>query len=156
MTDRTHGFPIEVYRGRHEGTNGGVSSKADRLTVVGVILAPAVRDGRPNRDPLPEAVSPLDPEMRRYPASPDAPAVVLVADHVFGDVDQPRLRILPAFEDESTGGYRRATDTDGWVMFGGNFAHAGDSRWTRLVCEVGGLNHPAPVAVHDRVEAWRR
>jgi hypothetical protein len=39
-----------------------------------------------------------------------------------------------------------------WTMFGGNFAHTSDSRWSKAIEEICGSRQSGAVAIHDRVE----
>ncbi len=141
--DQTPGFRVRVYRDASTGdcTLGGVSGKADRLTVIGTV------DRRHMRQSY--LIDPLPKDMKMHAPSEDAPPVALVVDHACGDL---RVTLLPLNGSGNlvTG---LVTDSDGWVMFGGNFAHTTDSRWSDLLRSFGATS--APVAVHDRIEAWK-
>ena len=102
---------VNVLRQRdpYDCTNGGVSSKHDRLFVF-----------------LP--TTPPD-----YVPPADVPAMVLEM-HAPGCV---RLRVK---------GEKR------WCMFGGNFAHTSDSRFTQAVEQLLGHRWYGAVAIHDRHE----
>lgn len=126
------GITISVYRnGGYDATAGGVSSKADRLTVVGV------EDSLGQFFPMPRGSQVFAP-------SEDAPAVVVKVRNVGG----PVLSVVPATYDEQRQTYKAHPG----VMAGGNYAATSDSRVGELVRTVTGHDFYGAMAVHDRIE----
>lgn len=131
----THGLTVQVARvdfGGIDCTAGGVSSRHDRLTVVGI----ADRETR--------KIIPLGDDARVFAASADAPAVALCIGAMPGIVV-----IYPAELNDAGDGYRLAP---GWHCMGGNFAALGDSRLCRAAESVTKTRFYGAVAVHDRRE----
>lgn len=129
------GLRLTVYRaaGRYpDCSNGGVSAKADVLTVVGRLV-----DGKV--EPLPEG-------SRVFSPSEDAPAVVLVPSRVPGYSATPHLIPLEFVEGLPPG-------TVG-PMDGGNYAGSSDSRFAELGKFFFPLLRLGAVAIHDRVETY--
>lgn len=150
------GFTLDVYRraaGTGDATMGGPTGVADTVTLVGVAFP---EDW--GRERLAQAglavggarVSALPPDMRMYEPTPERPAVALVVDTACGS---RRLTVKAAFPTKD--GYRIADHSDGWVMAGGNYVDAIDSRWRNLVREVNDGRDHGPVPAHDRIEAWK-
>lgn len=133
----TFGLIIEVYRtaglGGTDCTRGGVSSRADRLTVVGTVD----RERRAMVRPMPRDAQVFGPR-------DDAPAVALRPTN--GGAGG--ACIVPV-EMGPDGVYRTV---DAWVMMGGNYGGTSDSRWSRLVETITGARFYGAVAIHDRIE----
>lgn len=126
MSDLTTGLHVSVYRNAHgDCTLGGVSSKFDDLTIVGVL------DERTRTN---EIVA-LEADLRPHSVTDTAPAVVLVKRHVRG----LGLTLHLAPLETASVGVRGA--------MGGNYAATSDSRMSRL---VGGMFGALPI--HDRFE----
>ncbi|MCZ7478865.1 hypothetical protein [Micromonospora sp. WMMC273] len=126
------GLTVSVYRPAdgHDATMNGISSRYDRLTVVGII----------NRTDLSRelVVEPLPVACQHRAATADAPAVLLQRRWIGGEV----LSLIPADLDGRT----LRMHLSRW-MFGSNFAWVTDSRFSSL------LGHRyAAIAVHDRCE----
>lgn len=128
-----YGLVLDVYRhasGSYgDCTNGGITGRCDRVTVVGVV---DYRDPDGSRA-IPD-VRPMPRDARNRLPQDDAPPVWLV---IRADGD---TYLLPG--DPVTGLPDART---GW-MDGGNFASAPDSRWTEVVGRI------VAVRVHDRRE----
>lgn len=127
--NQRQGLLLTVYRdAAHcvDYTNGGVSGRCARLTLVGV-----VRIERGHKPVIQE----LDSYSQVFAPDEDAPAVWLVLDYL-------GARLVPALPDTSP-------DLGTRYMFGGNFAGSSDGRWDRLVPFYGA------VSVHDRAESSR-
>lgn len=134
MTESTQpvkGLTLDVFRPAdgHDSTNGGLSSRVNRVTVVG-ILDQVAEQGKPVLAELPHYC-------RVFTPTEDAPAVLLQKRWV-GEVV---WSIVPAPD----GTQPLKTYAYGW-MFGSNFAFTHDSR----LREVTGLW--GPVGIHDRRE----
>lgn len=130
------GLRLSVYRpadlGYGDLTNGGVSGKADTVTVVG-----RLEDGK---------VVPLPKECQVFSADEDAPAVILVESRIA--LSDPTPHLIPLDLAEGT-----PPDTVG-PMAGGNYAGTSDGRWAALGKLYGHLRLDV-VAIHDRVETYR-
>ncbi|MEO6733768.1 MAG: hypothetical protein ABIN01_21270 [Ferruginibacter sp.] len=127
MGEQQRGLKVYVYRSAVIGdcTNGGITSKHDRLTIVGTV------DYRTGDQPV---ISPLDKHDQVFEPKPDSPAAWLVVGK-YGSRDR---YVVPA-------------GTDGqpdprWWMHGGNLVSSSDARWSDLVDAQYG------VRVHDRHE----
>ncbi len=126
-----YGVTLDIHR-EHNGTNG-ISSRYDKVTVVGVLddRARSLSDHTPAAD----RVTPLPTYLRDTPASDHAPAVWLRIQTVrnMGTV----YSVEPA---TAVGEYRP------WFMYGGNQATSSDPRWLAFATT-------ATVNVRDRVES---
>lgn len=122
------GLSVSVYRSAGIGdcTNGGISSGADKLILVGVI-----RGGE--FEPLPRGSQVFEPR-------PDAPAVVLVESR------------LPAKYGPHLEPYEPGPASHVGPMFGGNYAASSDSRWSELG-DLFGHGRLDGVPIHDRYES---
>lgn len=109
-------------------TNGGLSAKHDRLTVVGYVDITGQRYDLPERAQV-------------FEATDDAPAALLVVRNIGGRI----LSIVP--EDGADPGAR-------WYMMGGNYASLGDSRLCDLARNLIGGAYYGAVPIHDRHEEW--
>ncbi|MFF0818402.1 hypothetical protein ACFYVR_25130 [Rhodococcus sp. NPDC003318] len=119
-------------------TLGGITSRAARLVLVGVLDSTHAHAA--DVAPMPECSRVVAPEAGR-------PAVAIeVRRRPFDDGRFAHL--VPVQWDESAHRYARA---DGWSMAGGNYATTSDSRFGELIERVVGHRIPA-LAVHDRVE----
>lgn len=121
------GLTLNVYRHADgDFTNGGVSSRHTRLTLVGVRRNGVVSE-------LPKYAQVVEPRE-------DAPAVVLV-ESALPHLEGPHIEPVDY-------------DTSGTPpMFGGNYAASSDSRWSELG-DVFGHGRISAVRVHDRIESW--
>jgi hypothetical protein len=106
-------------------TNGGISSWASRLILVGTIV-----DG---------ALKPLPAGSQVFDAGGQHPAVAL-------EMTAGTAHLVPV-DDE---GQKVA----GWVQSGGNHA-TGDSRFTEAVEQLIGQHFYGAVSIHDRIEEWQ-
>lgn len=122
------GLLLSVYRSPRIGdcTNGGISSGADQVVVVGLI-----RGGQ--FEPLPRRSQVFEP-------GDDAPAVVLVESRL---PKQYGPHLEPAGE--------RAPGMVG-PMSGGHYAGSSDSRWSELG-DLFGHSRLGLVSIHDRFES---
>lgn len=121
------GLTLHVYRSKlGDFTNGGISSGADKLILVGLI-----RGGQ--FEPLPE-------HSQVFAPGPDAPAVVLVESRLPAKYG-PHLE--PFMTDDSG---------DVGPMSGGNYAASSDSRWSELG-DLFGHGRLGAVPIHDRYES---
>lgn len=148
----TRGLRLNVLRvaGRGDTTMGGVSGVHDALTVVA--YADLRRERHPRND-VTDALREIPDYMQVTEWGEDAPPVALVVDLIMGS--RTRLRVIPLDPDSpGKAEYRAISDSDGHVMFGGNYVTAGDTRWNTFVENLTGLREPIPV--HDRVEPWPR
>lgn len=127
------GLMLSVYKTARLGdcTNGGVTSKADAVVVVGIL-----KDGH---------VEPLPHSARVFSPDDSAPAVVLVPSLAPGYNATPHLVPLDLIEN-------LPADSVG-PMAGGNYAGSSDSRWARLGKLFNEHLALGAVAVHDRVES---
>lgn len=127
------GLVLDVYRPTrrddNDPTNGGITGRCDRVTVVGVV---DYRDPEGSRD-IPD-VRPMPREARHWEPDEETPPVWLFI-HADGD-----MYLLPG--DATTG----LPDGRGGWMAGGNYAATDDSRWTRVIGRI------VAVRVHDRRE----
>lgn len=135
---KINGMTVRVLRTAMEDcTNNGISSKADKLTVVAVIDATEL--GKTRMGALPN-------HMRVLAPTEDSPAAALTVRNVLG---RPHLAIVPLVADVAAMlGYRPEPR---WTMFGGHFAELGDSRMLDLVDAFTGYRVPA-LPIHDRIE----
>jgi hypothetical protein len=124
------GIPVTVLRPADGGdyTLGGVSSTHARLTITGIVTPGTSR------------WAPLGELSRVFAPSEDAPEAWLYRRTVFG---KHVWSVVPACAARQ--GAALTTHLSR-VMFGGHYAHLGDSRLTELVGFYGA------VAVHDRIE----
>lgn len=113
-------------------TNGGISSRHDRLTVVGYVTS----DGTVYRMPR---------ESQVFEPTEAAPPVLLKVRYI----GSPILSIVPAEVDTDGDSLSEAP---GWHMFGGNYASITDSRFGDLAHQITGQRFYGAVAIHDRVE----
>lgn len=117
------GLRLDVFRAPGcDTTRGGVSSRHERLTLVGTIES----DGRLRHGPVRASI---------FAPSPDAPAVVL---RRIGD----SVHVVPLGDDGE------AINS----MAGGNFAHTSDSRLRDFMFQVGVRPFYGALSIHDRVE----
>ena len=128
------GLMLSVYKSDRIGdcTNGGATSVADAVVVVGYL-----KDGK---------VEPLPKDCQVFsPGDTYAPAMALVPSRAPGYDPTPILVPLALIDNIPA-------DSDG-PMSGGNYAGSSDGRWSALgkLFGVPALNL---VAVHDRVEAY--
>lgn len=126
------GLLLDVYRTARtddiDTTNGGITGRCDRVTVVGIVDYRDPGDGRPKPQ-----VGPMPLEARHWEPDDQSPPVWLyISDH--------DMYLQPA--DAATG----QPDVRGGWMAGGNYAATTDDRWTRV------LRHMVAVRVHDRRE----
>lgn len=128
------GLRLNVWRDASgmDCTNGGITAKADRLTVVGILI-----DGE---------VQPLPADSQVFPADELAPAVVLVPSRAPGYDATPHLIPLE-FADSLPSGHVGP-------MSGGNYAGTSDSRWAELGRKFGKHLALDVVRVHDRTESY--
>lgn len=127
------GLRLTVYRAAGsypDCSNGGISAKADVVTVVGRLVGGKVIE--------------LPRDCRVFEPSDDAPAVVLVPSRVPGYSVTPHLIPLEFVEDLPPG-------TVG-PMDGGNYAGSCDSRFGELGKLYADSLNLDVVAIHDRVE----
>lgn len=128
------GMRLNVYRSADgtDCTNGGITSRVSRLTVVGILTA--------------EGVAELPKNMQIFSADELAPAVVLVPSRAPGYDACPHLVPLEYIDGMP----------DGHVgpMAGGSYAGTSDSRWAELGSKFGKNLALDVVAVHDRVESY--
>jgi hypothetical protein len=130
------GLRLTVYRAAGsypDCSNGGVSSKADVLTVVGRLVDGVVI-------PLPKGCCVFSP-------SDEAPAVVLVESRIARFDPTPHLIPLEFAEDGIPSGAVGPMD-------GGNYAGSCDSRWSDLGKHFDGKLRLDVVAIHDRIETY--
>jgi hypothetical protein len=136
------GLILSVYRPADlpgDCTNGGITAKANAVTVTGV------RDDRFRRGRELPPVRPLPSMSRVFAPTDRAPEVTLV---IRANGRGGRwLHLEPA---GTTG--QPGNDADGPLMAGGNWAGTSDSRWSELIGGGPGGGHP--VSVHDRRETW--
>lgn len=134
MTAR--GITLNVLRGRHDCTLNGISSRHDRVTVVGVLddrqtpllsLSAAAR------------VEPLPSALQVAAATDDAPAVWLRLRRIGGLC----LSLEPA---------TRLGEDRPWFMFGGNHATTSDARWNEYMRDLTDGTDIPSIHVHDRNE----
>lgn len=126
-----HGMTLEVVRG-HDCTLGGVSSRFDRVTVVGVLDDRDLRLG--SHTPAADRVEAMPEDLRIDPVTDDAPAVWLRVRKIGG------LGIVFTVEPATAIGEPRP-----WFTYGGNRAASSDPRWISFV-------DAEPLKVLDRVE----
>jgi hypothetical protein len=128
------GLRLSVYRAVDfpDCTNGGISGKHARVTVVGRLVGDTVV-------PLPDGCCISE-------ADDDAPAVVLVESRCPGYDPTPHLVPLEFV-------HGTPVDCVG-PMSGGNYAGTTDSRWGQLGKLYEGLRHLDAVAIHDRIETY--
>ncbi|AJA43750.1 hypothetical protein MILLY_78 [Mycobacterium phage Milly] len=128
MTEITAGLRVQVFRSSlGDCTNGGVTSKADVVTLVGYV------------DPLGGALKPLPRMSQVFAPADDAPAVVMAPSNLPGAL--PHLVPLDA---------KQAGE---WTMHGGNLAGSSDSRFGELIEKVfDGPRCVSSLPVHDRIE----
>lgn len=125
------GLRLSIYRAADLGadcTNGGISGKANTVTVVGRLVNGEIV-------PLPKGV---------FEPTDEAPAVVLVPSRAPSYDPTPHLIPLE-FADGLPAGHVGP-------MFGGNYAGSCDSRWSDLG-KFYGVRLDV-VAVHDRIESY--
>ena len=128
------GLMLSVYKSARIGdcTNGGATSMADAVVVVGYL-----KDGK---------VEPLPENCQVFPPNGDLlPAMVLVPSRAPGYDPTPHLVPLDLIDNIPA-------DSVG-PMFGGNYAGSSDGRWSALG-KLFGVPSLNLVAVHDRVEAY--
>lgn len=125
------GMPLDIVC-EYNATNGGISSRHHRLTVVGVLDD----RGRPLTDHTPAAARVIDlpGDLHVSPVTDDAPAVWLRVRMV------RNMGVVYSLEPATAAGEPRP-----WFMYGGNQAASADPRWLDFAT-------PAPINVHDRVE----
>ena len=124
------GLGLYILRSRTLGdcSMDGISSRADRVTLVGIVDRRNERNGdRDNVQPIPAS------EAGPFAPTDDAPAVVLVI-RGFGE------RTVYSVEPLQPQGERR------WFMAGGTYV-SGDSRFANLAG-----NQYGAIAFHDRCE----
>ena len=128
------GLRLSVYRAVEfpDCTNGGISGKHARVTVVGRLVG--------------DTVVPLPDGCCIFEADDDAPAVVLVESRCPGYDPTPHLVPLEFV-------HGTPVDCVG-PMSGGNYAWTTDSRWGQLGKLYEGLRHLDAVAIHDRIETY--
>lgn len=125
------GLTLRVYRSDlGDCTNGGITSRANRLVVVGTL--DLTGDNERERTPRAQRVQPLPPVCQVNQATDECPAVILVKRNM-------GRRVLYTL--------RPAAGLDRWEMMGGNYAATSDSRFGELVEGFYGA-----VPVHDRFE----
>jgi hypothetical protein len=126
------GLRLTIHRSAHDGSNGGVSSTRQNVTLIGIIDANVSRttDGLGPRDRVNMMVLPAHAAGPFAPTE-DAPAVVLI----YRRMGHRRIEHVEPFEQAPRGSY----------MAGGTFV-TGDSRFSDLVGFYGA------VAFHDRSE----
>lgn len=131
MTD-FKGLRVSILQDAEIGncSNGGVSSKVNALTIVGIV------DHTYPNDLAKREVKPLPVDSRIFAPTEDAPAAIIK----YRNMGSERLVTVEPLDDA------RATGTP-W-MAGGAYVTSSDSRWRRLVGFYG-----AP-ALHDRTESW--
>ena len=143
--DITRGLTLEVYRNAHHGdcTNGGITSCATRLILVGVLDCTECTTG---------FVYPAPKPMRVFNTSDEAPAVALeIRRHSFGTGARALAtygNFVPVHWDTTAERYVR---THSWTMFGGNFASTSDSRLPEYAETQRGYRCYI-FKVHDRIE----
>ena len=134
----TYGIILDVYRhGDTDCTAGGITSKANRVTLVGTVAAEPPAIGR--------LVTPMPRDSQVFGPREDAPPVALRRTNG----RDGGVCLVPAIYDETFGQYRVV---DSWVMMGGNYAATSDSRVSTLVDSVAGHRVYGALAVHDRIE----
>lgn len=117
------GLQLDVFRAPGcDTTRGGVSSRHERLTLVGTIDS----DDRLHHSPIRASI---------FTPRPDCPAVVL---RRIGD----SVHVVPLGDDG------KAINS----MAGGNFAHTSDSRLRDFMLQVGARPFYGALSIHDRVE----
>lgn len=134
------GLTLSVYRDPAsdvDATNGGITSRATRLTLVGYY-----DDSEPHPEPH---VIPLPEHSQVFAPTEEAPAVVLRLRRIGG----PVLDLVPARWDPLP---RKYVAVEGWFMSGGNYAATTDSRLSELARDLTGRPFYGALAVHDRKE----
>lgn len=138
MNNETAALTLKLNVLRHadgmDCTNKGITSTHTELRLVGYVVDTGERVRVKD---LPVGV------MMTYP---DAAPVLLV---IRSSVDGFIAHLTPAHWDEETGQWTRGGE---WTMFGGNFAHSSDSRFTSFVSRLLGVRFYGALAVHDRIE----
>lgn len=120
------GLLIEVYRGRFDATNGGISGKHHALCLV-------------------NAEGPFEP-------TDDAPAAFLV----HGFVPDSVIVVPAERNFDGTGWVpvARQTSRGPAQMFGGNYAASSDSRLDDAIRRLVGKPIYGAIPIHDRSETW--
>lgn len=132
-TNDQRGLTLYIYRPEHgDSSNGGVSSRCQRVTLVGVVTE--MEGGRSEMRPFPQS--------SRVPSvpSPDAPAVVAVKRRMGRE---HLVHVEPLEEPVQSQGTP-------W-MAGGTYVATSDSRVRDL---LGADGFYGALAFHDRTESW--
>ncbi|MFF1572474.1 hypothetical protein ACFVWR_06970 [Leifsonia sp. NPDC058292] len=136
------GLTLEVLRGAHgkDCTLGGVSSKHETLTLMGIVK---YRTSDPKR-----IVHSLPAEARSSEPREDAPPVALEV-RLFYHGPVPTL--VPTWYDAESGHW---LINPGSTIVGGNFAYGHDARFRAVMREALGYEFYGAVSVHDRKETY--
>lgn len=132
-TEELRGLTLHIYRPEHgDSSNGGISSRYGRVTLVGVVTE--MDGGRSEMRPFPES--------SHVPSGPseDAPAVVVVKRRIGRD---RVLHVEPLIEPDQDQGTP-------W-MAGGTYVATSDSRVRDL---LGADHFYGALSFHDRTESW--
>ncbi len=141
----TRGLTLDVYRNANHGdcTNGGITSRAAKLTLVGVLDCTEYTGS---------FVYPAPKAMRVFTVGDEAPAVALeIRKHSFGTGARALAmygNLVPVHWSINADRYVRSHS---WTMFGGNFAHTSDIRLPEYIESQLGYRCDA-IKVHDRIE----
>ena len=134
-TSELRGLTMYVYRDNlGDCSNGGISSRCDRVTVVGVVTD--MQGGRSELRPFPDSA------MAPFAATEDAPAVVVVKRKLFGG-RRTVLSVEPLEQVDPKHGTP-------W-MAGGCYVATSDSRLREL---LGADEFYGALSFHDRTESW--
>lgn len=136
--NRPNGLHLSVYRPADLGdcTRGGVSSRCDTLTLIGMI---------------PEGEKIVRPRrvLQVSPATEQAPAVAIRVKHHRWPSASTSAAIVPVTWDDEAQAYAGPGE---WVMAGGNYADTPDARWRDIVRDASGCQWAGPLGIHDRIE----
>jgi hypothetical protein len=131
------GLILDIYRSHYSDSSlDGISSRADRCTLVGTIEGEA------------QVAKPLPGDSRVFQERDNAPAVALRYTGAPG-ASRSAVCLVPVTFDDRSGEYRAV---DSWTMAGGTYAGTTDSRFSALVHRMLGHYFYGLVPVHDRIE----